>query len=105
MSCHGIRLFLLYPVSGPFDQMTATQVSTGVVLHFFEVAWFLENTPVLSAGDKAAGYVDGLTGKHTEITGIVAASYTAIPLQSALEPGRFVGPAVVRQFVFCQPPA
>ena len=80
MSCHGVRLFLLYPVSSFFEKMTATQVSTGVVLHFFEVAWFLENAPVLSAGDKAAGYVDGLTGKHAEIMGIVATSYTAIPL-------------------------
>ena len=80
MSRHGVRLFLLYPVPGFFDQMTATQIGTGVVLHFFEVAWFLENPPVLSSGDEAAGYVNGLTRKHTEITGIVTPSYTPLPL-------------------------
>src|SRR5258708_5126112 len=80
-------LFLLHPMAGAVDQMTAKRARAGDGLHRLEYAGALMGAPVLLARDEAGGHVDAAVGKRFELSSERARGAAAIPLQAALESG------------------
>src|SRR5260370_34524057 len=64
-----LRLFLLHPVSGAVDQMTADHPLACASLHCFEYAGALIGAPILFARDEARWHVDGAAGECFEFGG------------------------------------
>src|SRR5205085_6618493 len=98
-----LRLFLLHPVPGALDQMTADHAGAGALLHRLIDAGPLIGAPVLLAGDKARGHVDAAARPGFKFGSKRGRSAAAIPLQSALETGAGIFSAVERKLAIRQP--
>src|ERR1700694_4750296 len=98
-----LRLFLLHPMAGAVDQMTADHLRTCACLHRLIYAGALIGSPVLFARDEARGHVDGAARKCFELSGERARGAAAIPLQPALKSGARIFRAVEGEFAVGQP--
>src|SRR5207245_10246561 len=96
-------LFLLNPVARAPDDVHASQVRAGAVLHRLEVARLLVNAPVAPASNEARGHVDRAARPGLEFRRISPTGGAAIPLQPALETGAGVFGGVDRKFVIGKP--
>src|SRR5436305_230036 len=90
-------------MTGALDQVAAPQDRAGGGLHRFHGAGPLVDTPILLAGNEAAGHVDAAAGKCFEFGIEEAGGAAAIPLQAALESGAGIFGAVEAEFLVRQP--
>src|SRR5262245_29146141 len=78
------RLFLLDPMAGGLDEMTAAQARGGAGLHFFQPARHLKGTPVALAGDEERRHLNAATGENLLLGLEAPAGAAAIPVEAAL---------------------
>src|SRR5882672_6369569 len=56
---HVFRLFLLHPVPGTVDQMTAAHLCAGAILHALEIAGALIRSPIAFSRNEHRRTIDG----------------------------------------------
>src|ERR1700730_5844492 len=102
---HPLRLLLLHPMAGAVDQMAAKHPRARALLHPLEIAGPLVSPPILFAGDKDRGHIDGPARKQLQLSRVEASCAAPIPLQPALEPVSLILGGVHCEFVLRQPTA
>src|ERR1700738_4116324 len=102
---HPFRLFLLHPMPGAVDQMTAHHPRAGALLHSLEIAGTLVCSPVAFSRNEHGRNIDGAAGKQLKLGVIEALRPGPIPLQSALETSPLVFGAVDAKLAVGQPSA
>src|SRR5216683_2821467 len=102
---HSLRLFLLHPMPGSVDQMTAEHPRAGAILHALEIARALIGSPIAFSRNEHGRNIDGAARKQLKLRVIEALRPGPIPMQSALETGPLVFGAVDAQLAVGQPSA
>src|SRR5712671_1047503 len=102
---HPFRLFLLHPMPGAVDQMTAEHPRAGAIPHALEIARALIGSPIAFSCNEHGRDIDGAAGKQLKLGIIEALRPGPIPLQSALEAGALVFGAVDGEFALREPSA
>src|ERR1700732_504158 len=98
--CDPRGLFLLHPMAGALDQMTAEHARAGTFLHRLIDAGTLIGAPILFACNEAGRHVDAAAGKGFKLGRERARGAAAIPLQAALKSRALIFGAVEGKLAF-----
>src|SRR3954447_9262337 len=98
-----LRLFLLHPMAGAIEEVTAEHSGAGAPLHRLKHARALVGAPVLLARNETGGHIDAAARPGLQFGREPGRRATAIPLQPALKSGARVFGAVERELLFRKP--